>query len=273
MTPTPNPVERLIASALTEHAEEAMSQTDTGSELQEVLSRGNDVTIRRRRTWAVGSVVAASLVVSAAMLWQDGPRPGPVVDPASPARPIAPMNADEQLAHDFVSSYFAYDRKLAASYVADGVTPALRRGLGEDGWLRQNRLDEALNADAHIDGCFQIDDPKPDDARIGCLYTVGILGLEEFGRGPFSGNLFNVTLHDGKVVDFLTTVGANDYDELAWGPFWSWIEDTHAPEVPVLQEMDDPDLTPHQVGRMIRHWRQVGRAYVAALRSGFSPPP
>ena len=268
MTTTPTPVERLIAAALTQHAEEAMSETDTDARLEEVLSLGNDGTDRRRRTWAVGGLVAASIVLSAALVWQDGREPGAVVDPASPARSIGPMNADEQLAHDFVSSYFAFDRTRAASYVADDVTPALRRELGEDGWLRQNRLEEALGTEGHVDGCFQIEAREPDDAGVGCLYTVGSLGLAELGRGPFSGNLFTVTLHDGKVVDFYTTTGANDYDEFVWGPFWSWIEETHASDIPALQEMDDPDLTRPEVARVIRLWHRVGQAYVAALKSG-----
>lgn len=265
---TRTPVEQRIAAALNDHAEEAMSQTDTESKLQEVLSHGTDLSVRRRRTWAVGGLVAASLVACGAALWPTGHEPDPATHPATPTRSIRPMNADEQLAQDFVSTYFAYDRKRAASYVAEGATPALRRPLGAKGWLRQNRLEEALDTEFHLDGCFQIATVNPEGARIGCLYTVNILGLGEFGRGPFSGNLFNVTVRDGRVVDFLTTGGANDYDELAWGPFWSWIEDTHASEIPTLEEMDDPDLTAKEVTRMIRAWRQIGRAYVAALRSG-----
>ena len=265
---TPTPVELRIAAALADHAEETMSQTDTESELQDVLGRGTDLSVRRRRAGAVGGLVAAALVVCGAVLWPTGHEPDSATIPVTPTRSIRPMNADEQLAHDFVSTYFAFDRKGAASFVADDAKPSLRSPLGPKGWLRQNRLEEALDYEFHLDGCFQIATVNPEGARIGCLHTANLLGLGDLGRGPFSGNLFNITVRDGKVIDFQTAVGANDYDELGWGPFWSWIEDTHASEVPALEEMDEPDLTPKEVTRMIRAWRQIGQEYAAALRSG-----
>lgn len=264
-------VDPLVAEAIRDHAEQAMSRTDTELEMQEVFSCGARLTTYRRRRWAVAGLVAAALAVPGGAVWPTGDDPDPPPEPDTPTRPIRPMNADEQVAHDFVSAYFAYDRRLAASYVAHGVTPGLRRDLGEKGWVRQNRLEQALGSEFHLDGCFQIATMKPDGVRVGCLYTVNILGLGEVGYGPFSGNLFAVAVRDGRVADFVTAVGANDYDEEAWGPFWTWVEDTHPSELPSLEAMDDPDLTPREVTRTIRAWRHVGRAYGEALRSGEAP--
>ena len=268
---TRTPVEPLVARALTDHAEEAMSRTDPEPGLRDVLGLGAELSQVRRRRWAIGGLVAAALVASGAASWTTGSQPDSPLDPDTPTRSIRPMNAAEQLAHDFVSAYFGYDRRLAASYVAPGVVPGLRRDLGETGWLRQNRLEQALGSEFHLDGCFQIATMTPDGVRVGCLYTVNTLGLGDVGYGPLSGNLFAVAVRDGRVADFVTAVGANDYEEEAWGPFWAWVEDTHASAVPALEAMDDPDLTPKEVTRTIRAWRQVGRAYVEALRSGEAP--
>lgn len=265
---TPTRLEHLITAALNDHAEEAMSRTDTESELHEMLDLGNEVSHRRHRRWAVGGLVAAALVVSGAVLWPGGQEPHSATSPSTPTTSSTPMNADEQLAHDFVSAYAGFHRRLAASFVGDDATLSLRSELGKDGWLRQNRLGEALAADTHIEGCFQTETLTPGGTQVGCLYTVDILGLDEFGRGPFAGNLYTVTVRGGEVVDFVESVGANDYSEVAWSPFWSWIQDIHASEIPALQKMDDPDLTPRQVDRVIRLWRQVGQEYVAALRAG-----
>ena len=133
---------------------------------------------------------------------------------------------------------------------------------------RRNRLDEALGSELHVDGCYEIGAPSPDASRIGCLYTIDLLGLGELGRGPFADNLFLVTVEDGKVVTFFTAIGANDYDEVGWRPFLAWVEDADGPDLPALDRLDDPALAPREVGRTISSWARAGRDYVAALRSG-----
>ena len=245
-----------------------VGSTDTGSELQDLLVLCAASRNRRLQTSAVGGLAAAVLVVSALVLRPVDPAPDPSTLPVVPPRSRAPMNADERLAHDFATTYFAYDRRRAASYVVDGVTPTLRLAMGEGGWLRQNRLDEALGTRFRVDACYQIGTLSPQGARIGCLYTIDFLGLSGLGRGPFSGNLFAVAVEDGRVVDFVTAVGANDYDELGWGPFWSWVEHTRAADVPALERLEEPDLAPSEVTRALRLWRRLGREYVASLRSG-----
>ena len=265
---TPTPLEHLVTAALNDHAEEAMSRTDTESELHEMLELGNRTSHRRHRQWAVGGLVAAALVVSGAVLWPRGQEPDSATSPTTPSTSATPMNADEQLAHDFVTAYASFDRRLAASFVGDDATLTLGGGRGTDGWKRENRLDQALGFDTHIDSCSQIETLTPDGTQVGCLFTTGFLGLDELGRGPFAGNLYTVTVRDGKVVDFMGSVGANDYDEVGWNPFWSWIQDTHAAEVPDLRKVDEPDLTPKEVSRVMRLWKQVGQEYVAALRAG-----
>jgi hypothetical protein len=265
---TPTPLEHLITAALTDHAEEAMSRTDTESELRETLHLGNQASHRRHRRWAAGGLVAAALVVSGAVFWPAGQEPDSATSPTPPTTSTEPMNADEQLAHDFVTAYATFDRRLAASFVGDDARLGLGSGSGKNGWLRHNRVDEALGADTHVDGCFQTEALSPDGTQVGCLYTYDILGLDELGRGPFPGNLFTVMVRDGSVVDFETSAGANGYFELAWEPFWAWIEETRPSEAAVLEKGDDPDLTPKEVDRVIRLWKQVGQDYVAALRAG-----
>lgn len=265
---TPTPLEHLITAALNDHAEEAMSRTDTESELHDMLDLGNEASHRRHRRWAAGGLVAAALVVSGAVLWPDGQEPDSATSPTTPTTSTTPMNADEQLAHDFVSAYARFDRRLAASFVADDAILGLRSAWGKDGWLRQNRLDEAVSAETQIDGCFQTETLTPDGTQVGCLYTFNILELGEVGRGPFPDNLYTVTVRDGRVVDFTESAGANGFDEEAWSPFWAWVEDTHASDVPDLLEAEDPNLTPQEVNGVVRLLRQVSQEYVAALRAG-----
>ena len=265
---TPTPLEHLITAALNDHAEEAMSRTDTESELHEMLDLGTKASSRRHRQWAVGGLVAAALVVSGAVLWPGGQEPDSATSPTSPTSSVTPMNADEQLAHDFVTAYASFDRELAASFVGDDARLSLASNWGENGWLRQNRWNEAMRSDTRIDGCYQTETLTPDGTQVGCLYTYNILGLDELGRGPFSGNLFTVTVRNGKVVDVVESAGANDYDEVGWNPFWTWVEDTRAPDVDALRDVEDPDLTPKEVSQVLRLWKQVGQDYVAALRAG-----
>ena len=160
------------------------------------------------------------------------------------------MNADEQLAHDFVSAWSAHDRPRARSYVtpdatayaALGATTTPRQATGPAVLWRRNRLDEALGSELRVDGCYEIGAPSQDASRIGCLYTVDLLGLGELGRGPFPDNLFLVTVEDGKVVSLFTAIGANDYDEEGWGPFLAWVEDGHGPDSPTSTGWTTPTL-------------------------------
>ncbi|HEY0642359.1 MAG TPA: hypothetical protein VGD39_02995 [Nocardioides sp.] len=265
---TPTRLEHRITAALHDHAEEMMSRTDTESELRETLHRGSEAIHRRNRRWVVGGLAAVAVVAAGAVLWPAGHETRSATSPTTPTTSTAPMNADEQLAHDFVSAYAAFDRRLAASFVGDDATLTLGSGRGPDGWKRENRLDEALGFDTHVDSCSQIETLAPDGTQVGCLYTSDLLGLAELGRGPFPGNLFTVTVRDGKVVDFMASAGANDYYEVGWDPFWAWVEDTHASDVPTLRSVEDPGLRPKQVDRVLRLWKQVGQEYVAALRAG-----
>ena len=265
---TPTRLEHRIAAALHDHAEVAMSRTDTQSELHEMLHHGSETIHRRNRRWAVGGLAAVAVVAAGAVLWPAGHETRSATSPTTPTTSVTPMNADEQLAHDFVSAYAAFDRRLAASFVGDDATLSLAADWGPDGWLRVNRFDEALGADTHIDGCFQTETLTPDGTEVGCLYAFDILGLAELGRGPFPGNLYTVTVRDGKVVDLEGSEGANDYSKVGWEPFWAWIEDIHAADVPTLRSVEDPDLKPKELDRVIRLWKQVGQEYVAALRAG-----
>jgi hypothetical protein len=265
---TPTRLEHRITAALHDHAEEAMSRTDTESELREMLHHGSHTIQRRNRRWAVGGLVAAALVAAGAVLWPAGHETRSATSPTTPSTSVTPMNADEQLAHDFVSAYAAFDRRRAASFVGDDATLTLGGMWGPEGWQRENRLGEALSFDTHIDGCFQTETLNPSGTEVGCLYTLDLLGLAELGRGPFPGNLFTVTVRDGTVVDLVGSAGANDYYEVGWDPFWAWIQDQHASQVPALQEVEDPDSTQKEFGRALRLWKQVGQEYVAAVRAG-----
>ena len=238
-------------------------RTDTQVAPEDVLLQRVAVRNRRIHAAATATLAAAVLLVSAVALRPDGEGDLRTIRLA-PSRSAGPMNADEQLAHDFASTWFSYDRVAASSYLADGVA----RSSDLDALRRRNRLDEALGSTSRVDGCYQIGTSSPASARVGCLFTVDLLGLGELGRGPFSGNLFLVAVEDGEVVDFFTALGANDYDEVGWGPFLAWVEDDHGSDVPAPDAIDDPEVTARQAGRTIRFWERMGRAYVAALRSG-----
>jgi hypothetical protein len=251
-------------------------RTDTWSELQDDLVQRAAERNRRIHIGAAGVLAAAVVLASAVALRADDVDPAGPSSGVAPPRSSAPMNVDEQLAHDFVSAWFAHDRPRATSYVAPdatayavlGATTTPRQATGPGTLWRRNRLDEALGNELSVDGCWEIGAPSAETSRIGCLFTVDLLGLGELGRGPFPDNLFLVTVEDGEVVSFFTAIGANDYDEEGWGPFLAWVEDGRGPDLPDLDRLDDPDLAPREVGRTIRSWGRAGRDYVTALRSG-----
>lgn len=249
---------------------------DTWSELQDDLVQRAAERNRRIQVAAGGVLATAVVLASAVALRADDVEPAGPSARVGPPRSSAPMNADEQLAHDFVSAWFAHDRPRAGSYVTTDTTAYVALGArstprpatGPDVLWRRNRLDAALGSELSVDGCWEIGAPAAETSRIGCLFTVDLLGLGELGRGPFPDNLFLVTLEDGKVASFFTAIGANDYDEEGWVPFLAWLEDSDGPDLPDLDRLDDPDLAPQEVGRTIRSWGRAGRDYVAAVRSG-----
>ena len=250
-------------------------RTDMWSDQDDLVQRAAERN-RRIHIAAAGVLAAAVVLASAVALRADDVGPAGPLPRIAPPRSSGPMNADERLAHDFVSAWFAHDRPRATSYVAPdataygalGATSTPRPATGPGVLWRRNRLDEALGSELHVDGCYEIGAPSPDASRIGCLYTIDLLGLGELGRGPFADNLFLVTVEDGKVVTFFSAIGANDYDEVGWGPFLAWIEDGDGPDLPALDRLDDPAVAPREVGRTIRAWGRAGRDYLAALRSG-----
>ena len=128
-------------------------RTDTWSELQDDLVQRAAERNRRIQVAAGGVLAVAVVLASAVALRADDVGPGPS-DRVAPPRSSAPMNADEQLAHDFVSAWFAHDEPRAESYVAPdatayaafGAMSTPRPATEPDVLWRRNRLDEALGS-------------------------------------------------------------------------------------------------------------------------------
>ncbi len=241
---TNNDLERLVITALHHHAEEAMNGTDTSTQLRDFLD-SSDQEAARRRKWAIGALAAAVAVLAALAWWPGFGGPDAAPDPIAPT---PELNSAEQLASEFVTAYFAFDRDLAASYVDDNATLTIGSVIGQDGWLRYNRMGEASGLDGTVDQCNQTQELASGGAEVGCLFTYHDLGSEQLGRGPWAEKVFNVTIEEGKVVDALMFEGLSlaEYEDEMYNPFMNWMSEAHPKDPARFDSWDSPDITEAQ---------------------------
>lgn len=259
---TTSDLERRLTALLQQHAEDAMNTTKTEERLQRLLDETEKDTRRRRRRWTGGALVAAA-AAGAIIVWVSGVGD----DPETGTTPeVATATAeDEAVATAFLDAYRAWDRERAASYVAD---PAFVEAL-DRGWMRWS---EAVGFTLLVDSCEE-GGSSATVTRVQCAFDYHALGSDELGLGPFSDNVFSISIRDGEIVtaneelEFMS----NGFSEQMWEPFGAWVSRAY-PEDAAIMYADWPgtSLEAHSP-RSIELWRQHTRDYVEAQQSSNDP--
>ena len=281
---TTSKIERLVTSALRQHAEDAMNTTNTEDLLQSVLREaeagGGTVggSRRRRLVWATGALAAAA--AAAVVIWMPGSTE-PDAGPAFPPTPPTPPTQAEQLATDFVEAFAAFDQDRAASMLAadaivsegdDSALAVLRLGDGPGEayqWRRYNRWWRAIGLDFDLDSCTAAD-LLATGAVVECGYRLQALRSEALGRGPFGGSTFRITIENGQVSDaHLTGVNsAEGFVDQMWDPFWEWLLQTHPDDGSRLNVWRYSQADEDAVARSMRLWAQRSQEYADAVLAG-----
>lgn len=247
-------LERRVAVALKQHAEAAMNRTETDQAKLQLLLADAEGGRKRRRAWVAGAVAAAAAV--AVVVWAMGLISGnPDSSAPPPAAPIKP----EQVAVEYVDAYASYDRPRLKSLLA-GEALANWASLSQS-----NRADEAIEFRVLLDSCTVLDHSS-DGTRVNCAFDVHALGSERLGLGPYSNNLFVLSIRDGKIIksEIVFDYGNNGFATEMWEPFTAWVTKHYPRDVPV---MIDGNNNPRPDATSVALFRQHIADYVAAKSS------
>ena len=247
---------RLVA-VLHEHAEAAMSQTDTYAQHEVLMiGRQDDPGRGPRRLVATAVAAAAVAAAGAVVLWSAGSgddQSSP--DPAGTEQVQAVAVADA-----FVHALAAKDAWRAAEFVAPGHEPWA-------GWEASVRRDIAWQVTYELAPCAVADGEGP-GTRLDCPYSMQLLGSAEAGAGPFGGNVFKVQVVDGKIV-WVENSDSTAQDLSALGAYLNelrtWIAERHPDHLGFLMT-NEQDLTHDDWTRWTDLWRKYAAQYAAAQR-------
>jgi hypothetical protein len=256
-------LERRLGDVLRQRAEDAMNSTDTQTRL-ETLER--DLPRNRPRV-TIGRVVAAvAVAATVAALVLVNARGDDRTD--TPAASVDTQAAIE-VASEFVAAVAAYDAGRAASYLAFGAEIRLRTATeGADSMAAQLRWNRAVGWLLLPERCEHATVSAPAPAvTVACTYAVHGLGSQRLGRGPFRGNVLQLTVVDGKIVSGVEHA-VPGFEATMWEPFTAWLLTNHADQAAFMYT-DWPGATrPALTRRSARLWEQNVDAYVAAVRRG-----
>jgi hypothetical protein len=257
-------LERRLGDVLQRHAEDAMNDTDTETELERLQHDTARSSRRRRRAWVAGGLVAVA-AASALILW----RPGIGGDRADPD-PAGPERQAEQTATAFVEAYAAFDPDRAATYLApDAALTIWTDEFGNDHWRRGNRVLRAFDAHILLDRCDAMWTSGP-ATYVSCAFDLHALGSDRIGRGPYPDSAFSDTIEHGEIVDAsmsLPPLGGAFSREM-WNPFATWVTRTYPEDAAVMYHEYPDTVFASETPRSLALWRQHVADYVAAKTGG-----
>jgi hypothetical protein len=192
-----------------------MNRSDTSSK-PETLLIGAEQNVRRRRqrTWAAGLVAAAAAV--ALLAWVLGPGLLNREEPVQPAQAPTPA---EEVAYGFLDAYATADNPRAASYLAEDA-------FLTDVWAPRERVWRSAAGFRMLDESCEQQSTTPDGGgRVECRFGYHMLGSEERGRGPFSGDHITFIVKDDKIAAAteVNTWARNGFSDQMWVPFAGWV--------------------------------------------------
>jgi hypothetical protein len=259
-------VERDLVAVLHRHAEDAMNDTDTQTELstfRDSVAGDEHRRSTRRRVAIAAAAALGAAAVTAFALW--GPDRDAKPEPA-PAVPSQDRATDGATAEAFASAYADLDADRMADLTADGVQLW-------DGWRSSLRRDIAWDTEILMRPCGRTAEAT-EGVVYTCPYAMHLRGSEEVGRGPFRDNTLEVAIRDGEVTfaDFTRFVDFNGISaHLA--KVDRWIEENHPEDAAFLSIASaysdgEVELSEAEWPRWTRLSQRYTDEYVADVRSG-----
>ncbi len=233
-----------------------MHSSNTEVEHQELPAVAERPRIDRRR-WVVGgfaAVVAAALIGVA--LWTFAPGGADTSSPPAQT-PDSPGAADLAAAEGLVAAFVHHDAAGAAPYLATGTEAPWPE------WSVHAQRDAAWGVEYLMEPCAETGRTSF-SAVFYCPFTFHLLGSREVGNGPFTDNVLQVSVTDGKVTSAHRTI---PYETNGVGEHldsvMAWLGENH-PENEAFLTKDEVELEPAEWPRWTRLWKQYTQEYVAA---------
>ncbi len=260
-------LEHRLAEVLRQRAEDAMHSTDTQTRL-EILHDGLDGELRnpRRARMALGLAAAAAVVVAALLVVEirDNDRTG------LPAG-REDTQAAETVAARFMAALADYDAPRAAAYLADGARVEIRTGTQDATQMGpQLRWAQAAGWQPTAWRCAH-ERLSESGVEIACLFDVHMLGSEQLGRGPFTGNVLRLTVVDGEIVRGVEEWGSDRFEVTMWEPFTGWLLSNRVDEADDMFDDWPGAVRPALTARSARLWETNVARYVKAVQRGDAP--
>jgi hypothetical protein len=194
--------------------------------------------------------------------------------PASEPAAVSPVDTKAQeVATGFVEAFGAFDADRAISYLADDADILwLMRTLGiqdVEGTLDEFRLlislEQASGSKLTLDSCEEMES-SASATEVRCTFDVHSLGSDEIGLGPYSGNFFTLTVHDGEIVRASQSRNYAEFYSQMWEPFSNWVATNYPDDVEVMYQIGSHGarLSPES----IRLWERHRREYVEEVKHG-----
>ncbi len=92
---------------------------------------------------------------------------------------------------------------------------------------------EAHRYQQMLDSCDELSSSAT-GTTVRCTFDFHALRSDELGLGPYSGNYFDLTVHDGQIVRGSYHDGAESFSPQVWEPFASWMGVNHPRDAAII---------------------------------------
>lgn len=167
-----------------------------------------------------------------------------------------------EVATDFLeAAYDEHDLEAAEQYLTEDSTFVSYFATSTEDWQNLIRWYEAVDFQLLLDACEETGTSEA-GVEVTCPYSYHFLRSDQLGRGPFTGNTFEVTVRDGAVARVKDDLeyDANESRDTMWNPFTFWLKENHWDDS-VLMLKDYPPTTDE--GNAL--WTQYNEEWVAEV--------
>jgi hypothetical protein len=231
------------------------------------LERQHTRQVRTMRNRKIGAFAVAGAIGVAVLALIFGPGGERAPAPPEPGAQTRATTA-EKVARTFVGSLGTFETKEAIDRLADDADiSAVVTSLGDEGLqgtpdelpLFASMLD-AMDYEQHLVSCDETATSGPaTDVR--CTFDFHLLGSREFGRSPFSGSSFDLTVQGGEIVEASLHWEVATFSAEMWEPFAEWVSTNHPGDAAVMYE-DATYGAVHLTEGSVQLWDRRVREYV-----------
>jgi hypothetical protein len=201
-----------------------------------------------------------------------------------PANEPSTVNSAEDVARGFLAAFGAFDTEAAMTYVADDAdlqgliypetsfvipSPLVDPAAGRENFRMMLDLMEAAGYQQTITSCQAVSFGS--GTGVVCGFDFDMIGSDELGLGPVTGNRFLFTVADGEIVRAWVDWDTPTVSAQLVKPFRDWVSATHPKDVRVMFGPPSKGaagyLDPRYTNESIRRWRLRIPEYVNAMQA------